>query len=535
MLGIEQAIDQVLTYVKGVWIKKRYVIMSTWLICPIGWALVATMPDIYGSSARLFLDTNSLLRPLLRGLAVYNEPENQVNLVAKTLFSRSNLEKIAREADLDITVTTSAEMDVLIANLRKNLRLSSTKQRDFYTISYKSESPELAQKIVQITLDEFVESSLGNNRQNSDSAEGFIDRQIAVYEERLVEAEQRRADFKRSRMDRAPGQTSDYYSQLQSEKSRLQATELKLLELESQLSAANAQLSGEEPVFGLVAPQSTPGNTTISTKYDGRIASLQSQLDGLLLRYTDNHPDVRKTQSMLDNIEKERNEYVAGLSQTAEETGSYSQFGNVNQNPVYQQLKLQAAQYENQIASLKVREEQARIKVADLERIIDLVPSIEAESVALNRDYEIVRDKYNSLLARKEQALMSRKAEATTDDVQFRIIDPPKLPLKPSGPNRVIMYTFILIVGFGAGLGIAFLVSQVKPVVLSPSQLKGTFGIPVFGSVSHFDATNLAKVDRRRMIVFSASSFVIVMFYSALVWAEVTYGRVPLDLLENLI
>lgn len=535
MLGIEKAIEQVLTYIKGVWIKKRYVIMSTWLICPIGWALVATMPDIYGSSARLFLDTNSLLRPLLRGLAVYNEPETQVNLVAKTLFSRSNMEKIAREADLDLTVTTSAEMDALVAKLRKNLRLRSTRQKDFYTISYNSESPELAQKIVQITLDEFVESSLGSNRQNTDSAESFIDRQIAIYEERLVEAEQRRADFKRSRMDRAPGQASGYYSQLQSQKSRLQTTELKLLELESQLAAANAQLSGEEPVFGLVAPESNPGQTTISTRFDGRIGTLQGQLDSLLLRYTENHPDVRKTQSMLDNLEKERNEHISGLSQTAEETGSYSQFGNVNQNPVYQQLKLSAAQFENQIASLKVREEQARLKVADLERIIDLVPSIEAESQALNRDYEIIRDKYNSLLARKEQAQLSRSAEATTDDVQFRIIDPPKLPLKPSGPNRVIMYTFILLVGFGAGIGIAFLLSQIKPVVLSPSQLKSTFGIPVLGSVSHFDAARLAKVDRRRMIVFSASSIFIVMIYSVLLWAELTYGRVPLDMLENLI
>ena len=109
MLGIQEAIDQIFTYVKGVWIKKRYIIVSSWLICPIGWGYVASLPDEYESSARLFVDTNSLLRPLLRGLAVYNDPGQQINLVARTLLSRPNLEKIAREADLDLTASTQAE------------------------------------------------------------------------------------------------------------------------------------------------------------------------------------------------------------------------------------------------------------------------------------------------------------------------------------------------------------------------------------------------------------------------------------------
>ena len=164
MLGIQEAIDQIFTYVKGVWIKKRYIIVSSWLICPIGWGYVASLPDEYESSARLFVDTNSLLRPLLRGLAVYNDPGQQINLVARTLLSRPNLEKIAREADLDITVATQAEMDELIEDLRSDITLSSTAEQNIYTIKYPADTPELAQKVVQITLNEFVETSLGSNR-----------------------------------------------------------------------------------------------------------------------------------------------------------------------------------------------------------------------------------------------------------------------------------------------------------------------------------------------------------------------------------
>ncbi|MFA3790748.1 XrtA system polysaccharide chain length determinant [Aliiglaciecola sp. SL4] len=534
MLGIQETIDQVLTYLKGVWVKKRYIIISTWLICPIGWAYVASLPDQYASSARLFVDTSSLLRPLLRGLAVYNNPSDQVSLVARTLLSRPNLEKIAREADLDITVTTQAEMDDLINNMRKEIKLNSTAEQNIYNISYNSPSPELAQKIVQITLNEFVENSLGSNRQSSDSAEEFINRQIEEYEQRLEEAEQRLAEFKVNRIDRAPGTSRDYNSQLQRQISELQATELRILELTSQLEAAKAQMQGEAPIFGLTAPDSRVA-PSINTKYDARIENLENQLNNLLIQYTENHPEVKNTEKLLEKLYDERESHIKGLTDVAEETGSYSQFGNLNQNPVYQELKLSVAQYDGQLAQLNVRAENIRLKINELEQIVDLVPQIEAEAQGLNRDYQITKEKYLELISRREQAELSRKAEATSDDVQFRVIDPPTLPTKPSGPNRIIFYTMILIVGFGSGLGVAFLLSQINPVVLSPSQLVSNFGIPVFGKVSHIDAKELAKVDRRRMLVFSASSLAIFIIFLGLVYADIAYGRLPIYLLENLI
>ncbi len=539
MLGIQQAIDQALTFVKGVWIKKRYVIISTWLICPIGWAYVASMPDVYQSSARIFVDTNSLLRPLMKGLAIFNNAAEDVNLVARTLLIKPTLEKIAREADLDLGVTTQDEMDDLTDELKKDIKFTSTQNKDNYTIRYTNPNPVLAQKIVQITMDEFFETSLGTNRRASDTAEEFISRQIEEYEQRLEEAEQRLADFKRSRIDRAPGSATGYYQQLQSNINQLEQTELRLLEVRSQLIAVNAKLTGEAPVIGLADSSSSnfeaSSGSSLSTRYDSRILNLEGKLDELLVRYTENHPEVVKTQTLLNSVIEKRDELISEMSDVAEETGSYTQFGNVNQNPVYQQLKLSAAQYESQVASLMVRADNFRTKIAKLEEMVDLVPQIEAEAQALNRDYEITRKKYLDLVGRKEQAELSRKAEATADDVQFRVLNQPTLPKIPSGPKRGIFYTLILFLGFGVGLGIAFLVSVLKPVVISGNQLTSTFGIPVLGSVSDINAAIIEKKERKRMIVFSISCSVILSIFAALLWAESTYGRVPIELLGNLV
>ncbi|MBC3765752.1 XrtA system polysaccharide chain length determinant [Neptunicella marina] len=536
MMGIQQALDQALTFLKGIWIKKRYIIISSWLICPIGWGLVSTMPDQYESSAKVFVDTNSLLRPLLRGLAVYNNPEQQVNLVARTLLSRPNLEKIAREADLDIQAKTQEDLDEVIDELKKNISLSSTREDNIYTISYPSASPELSQKIVQITLNEFVETSLGSNRKSSDSAEEFLNRQIKEYEQRLLEAEQRLAEFKRNRMDKAPGDTGDYYSKLQSQKGALQEAQLRLKELNSQLVSARAQLAGEEPVFGLATPSpELDTNPNISTQYDGRIASLEQRLDDLLIKYTDQHPDVVKIQGLIKSLKAERKKQLDAMKDVADKTGSYSQFGNLNQNPVYQEMKMNVANLESEIASIEVRVKTYKDNVKSLEEKINLIPVIEAEFQGLNRDYGIIKSKYLELLSRKDSAELSRKAEATSDDIQFRVIEPPRLPTKPSGPKRIIFYVLVLFVGFGSGLGIAFIVSQINPVVFSHYQLTQHFKIPILGAVSHVELAKIARVNRRRVIIFSLSTTVLLVMFAGIIGVELIYGKLPLHLLERFI
>ena len=208
MQDFQQLLNQILDYVKGIWIKKRYVIISSWLICPVGFLYVATLPDTYESKAVVFVDTRSVLQPLLRGLAIQTYPEQEIQMMAKTLLSRSNVEKIARESDLDLATETTSQFDSLVSSLSKSINLNSTGRDNIYTISYSNKSPDVAQKVVQETLDLFVEGALGNNRKDTDTAGRFLDEQIAEYENRLSEAEQRLADFKRQYNDILPLQGS---------------------------------------------------------------------------------------------------------------------------------------------------------------------------------------------------------------------------------------------------------------------------------------------------------------------------------------
>lgn len=95
------------------------------------------------------------------------------------------------------------------------------------------------------------------------------------------------------------------------------------------------------------------------------------------------------------------------------------------------------------------------------------------------------------------------------------------MPKRPSGPNRIIFYTAVLIIGFGAGIAVAFLISQLKPVLIRPKQLLSVSDYPIWGTVTHLDIAQINKSNKMRLLVFLLSSGTIIGMYGVLVAAEI--------------
>lgn len=511
MQDFQQTLNQILDYVKGIWIKKRYVMICSWLICPVGFFYVASLPDVYDSKSVVFVDTRSVLQPLLKGLAIQTNPQDEIRIMARTLLSRSNVERIARESDLDITVQTEAQFESLVGRLQDNIKLRSTGRTNIYTISYKHPVPSVAQNVVQETLDLFVEGALGNNRRDNDTAGRFLNEQIAEYETRLAEAEQRVADFKRQYNNILPLQGT-FYTNLASLNRNLEDVQLQIKQTQQQVNSMRSQLTSGRQSDGFgVTNQDEP---TLRTRYDDRILALEAKIDELKLRFTDLHPDVIEAKDLLDSLESARNKEIeAFLSAPQDGSGALSELNR--------QLKLEISMLEGEIASLQVKELSIKNKIGELESKIDLVPQIEAEAAALNRDYGITQNKYEELLSRREAADLSRRADVSAEDLQFRIIEPPLLPTRPSGPQRLAIYTAVLVVGFGAGIAIAFLISQLKPILVRDSQLVNMMQYPVWGVVTHLDKDKIIKKNRIRLLAFLVSSGGVVGLYAILVAAEI--------------
>src|SRR5262249_20688217 len=154
---------------------RKLALIVAWVICLIGWGFVSVLPDQYVSEARFYVDTTSLLNPLLKGIAIADDDKNreqQVVVMQRTLTSRPNLLKVAQMTDLDKTTTTEGELQDLVASLEKRISVKS-QGTNLFQVQFTDNSPTMARNVIQALLTIFVESSTGDKREDIQTARSF--------------------------------------------------------------------------------------------------------------------------------------------------------------------------------------------------------------------------------------------------------------------------------------------------------------------------------------------------------------------------
>ncbi|MCE0493258.1 XrtA system polysaccharide chain length determinant [Vibrio salinus] len=495
---MQEMFEEIIQYIQGIWLKRRYIMVVSWIVCVLGWIFITLLPNQYTSEARVYADTRSILQPLLHGLAVQTDPSRELKLMVKTLLSRSNLETIARDVDADVRAKNSEEYEDIIKDLESNIDIRSAGRENLYSISYTGLEPSYTKEVVQAALNVFVENTLSEQRLDTDNASQVIAGQISDYKSRLQSAEAKLAEFKRKYSGLMPGSDRNYYSMLSKNKSELEDAQLALKEAETKLKSIKSQLQQEESRAGALVSRG-------KTEYDDRIIALHQRLDDLSFRYTDKHPDVVETRHQLKKLEALKKKRLA----------TYTVKDVLANNLVYQDIKKNYSESESDVASLRVRVQSYEKKIAELQKNIDTVPDVEAKLTALTRDYRITKEKYEQLLSRKESALISQSVGDSSDDIKFRIIDAPRVPEKPSGPPRALFLTAILILGIGGGIGLSFFVSQISPVISSTGQIMQAVGCPVYGVVGATDISCMVAWEKRKTRYFILSNILLVILFVA--------------------
>ncbi len=513
---MNELFEQILSYLRAIWRYRWYAMVLVWLLAFGGWLAVAKMPDVYQASARVHVDTDSILRPLLRGLTVHPNVEQRLAMMARTLLSRPNLEEVARKTDLDLRAKGPAQTEAMLDRLADNIKLGNTRRENLYTISYANSDPKLAKDVVEAVLTIFMEKTLGDTRQDSDAAQDFLDERILEYEQKLFAAEERLKEFQREHVGLMPSSGQEYYAQLEAAQNQLEEARLKLKEAVNRRDELKQQLRGELPELGAEGAGNRQGTDMgTRTPLDERIQSLQTRLDDLLLQYTEQHPDVIALEATIQALKRQRQEEI---EQVAGETGSAAEGASLRDNPLYQQLRISISEAEATVASLSVRVKEYQARVAQLKEMVNTVPEVEARLKRLNRDYAIHKKNYDELVARRETARISKDIEQAGDDVRFRVIDPPRVPVTPSGPNRPLLGSIVLAIALFAGLAVAFVMSQVRPAIYDRRTLRELTGFPVFGSISRLWTRQLLWRKRLELGGFVSVGMLLLIAYGGALW-----------------
>lgn len=490
---MEELVSQVIGYLRGMWRFRWWGMALAWIVGVVGGVVIYTMPDTYQSSARIHVDTQSILRPLMSGLAVQPNVGQQIDMLSRTLISRPNVEKLITMADLDLTAQNPVQREALIASVTNRLRIQSGRGDNLFTLSFSDTQPERAQRVVQSMLSLFVESGLGGKRQDTDTARRFIEEQIRSYEQKLTEAENRLKDFRLRNMALIGAGTRDYISQIADVTEQLRQAQLELREAENSRDAMRQQLSSNPSDDELAPPPmlATP-------ELDARIDALKRSLDDLLQRYTELHPDVIGARRVIEDLEKQKQEQLAQMR----ENPSMGQFGGYGMGSGIEQTKLALAQGEARVASLRARVGEFESRLLRLQEDAQRIPELETEMAQLNRDYSVHKSNYDALVSRRESANIAAEMSSQSGIADFRVIDPPSLPNKPSAPNRLLLLPLAALVGLGAGFALTFLISQLRPAFSDPRQLREISGLPVLGTVSMLPTPERRRKRRNGLIAF---------------------------------
>jgi polysaccharide chain length determinant protein (PEP-CTERM system associated) len=246
----------------------------------------------------------------------------------------------------------------------------------------------------------------------------------------------------------------------------------------------------------------SPGGDTLS-----RIQEAQANLDELLLKYTDKHPDVIAARETLAELKKRRAVELDNLRRGDASAVASSGAGN---NPVYQNIQLELNKEDVDIAALRRELAQHQATVADLRQRVNSAPQIEAEFQQLNRDYDVNKAQYTALLESYQKARLGERAD-NAGSVRFEVVLPPTSPLIPVWPKRLLFLGGIWLASLGAGAVVAYGLHMLKPVVSSVVSMNQLTPLPVLGVVSTAFPSRRRHTRGRELWRFAAAAFCLVL------------------------
>ena len=525
---MEELLGQVVSVLKGMWKHRWPGLAVAWFVAVVGIVVVLSVPDKYEASARIFVDTQSILKPLMAGLAVQPNVEQQVTMLSRTLISRPNVEKLIRMADLDLSTTSKVAQEALIERLTNTLQIKTAGRDNLYTLAFRDESPDKAKRVVQSLVSIFVESSLGETRKDSDTAKKFIEEQIKNYVAKLEEAEARLKEFRLRNMELQNGEGKDSASRIGDVTNQLNQARLELREAENARDSAKRQLEAEKSQAANTTSKSILQESTIQVstpEIDSRLAAQKQSLDALLQRFTEQHPDVASTRRLIKDLEEQKRKEVLELRKVA--MANPVTLASPGATLVTQELGRMLASSEVQVASLRARVSEYESRTLRAREMMKTAPQIEAEFAQLNRDYGIHKKNYEDLVSRRESAGLSGDLDSAAGIADFRLIDPPRASNKPVAPNRLLLLPLALLAAAGAGLGVSFVLSQLKAVFFDARAVRNTIGLPILGVVTLVLSDAARSRERRDIKRFGlASSGLVGLFVAAVIALTVIANRV---------
>lgn len=462
----------------------------------------------YSSSTTILAQESDIIQPLLEGRAVATNVSDRAGIARQVIFSRKVLEGALERGGWTQEDLSALKKEKLLENLKENTTVTSPRQ-DLVQITYRDSDPERTFRVTEHMGELFIQESLATKERESREAFEFIDSQVRDYHQKLTDAEQNLQRYRSANADAQPGSAADVNTRISELRTQVEQARMNLLEQRSRENSLVQQLSGESAVTAVQTRESL---------YRAQMLELQTQLDTLLLNYTEEHPDVRRLRHQMSDIQRSLEQEQQRRAQASQNRSGNGAFDDAQFNPLYQELRSRLAEVRREAAATESRMQITQNMLnEELDRGRRIATS-ESTLAELTRDYEVNRDIYQDLLRRRENARVSMALDQEKRGLTMRVQDPATRPLRPSGLRFMHFALGGLALALIVPLGLLALRVRFDPRMRSARQMERQLnGTVLLATIPSYPSPKL-KHKRFFVNMASASCVALVVIAYALVY-----------------
>jgi len=464
-------------YGAGVWRRRWLIVVIAWMTALLGWAAIWFLPNQYVSQAQVLIQ-----EPVRNDRAANPNFERRVDILRLSLLTFPNVEEIIYRAGLDEEIEAvspsdrQAQLEGLVMGVTDGIRIESPKDT-YFIITFSHSDAEIARNVVEAAVNLLIEQDLGTRLRDTETQEQKLNKSISEFDSLLARQERAIAEYRLRYADDLASSLGDEQAR-DRRRDQLENIEDRISEARIRVETLRARLS--------VTPKTTTGGELEALKI--RLAQLRSQ-------YNDNYPDIQNLIQQIAQLEASE---------------------SLPDNPDYQRIASEFQTARDTLRALEVREEDLRTQIEAEQVTFSQAPEVVLELQRMERNLKETRDTHQSLLAKRD-ALFVRK---TLDDggtaLDYDVLEPPRKPLIPTSPPRLILIVGATIAAFGAGGLLALVLTFIERTYTQSSDLEQAFGLPVLGAIGRVStpaSRRKARFDVLRLFGACAALFLLAAVY----------------------
>ena len=506
--------EEILHTLLGECYARRNTIFVIFVIISLSVLAVGTVwPKRYTSFTIIHVDSTNILQPLMQGTAEATRAIDHVANAREIIFGERIMGKVLKEAGWLKTNPSEVEQEKIKQSLKSDIIVKDL-GNSLLRIEYRDSKPMRAY-VTATTLGElFINEGERSKLEESQAAFDFIEKQVNEYLAKLTLVEDELRSFRSDNPDARPGLESEISTRITTLTTNIEQARLDVRETMIRRDSIKEQLSGEAAI---TISQSKEG------QYRIKISELQTHLETLRLDYNETYPDIVRTKHQIEDL---KTSMIQEISLRESARGQARQQGttyideSISLNPLYQQLRSDFSATETQIATLNARILETNKMIANEYVRARRIHGGEATLTKLTRDYQVNQEIYQDLLRRKENAHVSRSLDRENQGLTFKIQEPSKIPLLPTGLRFMHFAAAGLLIGILIPVGMIFVMLQIDPRIRFSKIIVTDTGLPVLAEISRIPSASEIHRDKANLVVLYSGVMMVLAIYFIVSWIK---------------